>query len=513
LFQIIGSVLLPETMQQTNSSSRSLELPDEAVLTEPSEVLVPADGDPSVARRCRREFYIMSIAFGLNHATVTTPILYAASVLTETIGNACNAVLYGSTLLSSLFLANLLYSIVGPKKGLVMSMLCYTVYVGLFAYSASQCDVHLPACVLGCLDKTVGSLETCKANCGCSVGGDLMGPAVYLGGFIGGMGAGLLWTCQGAFYSLVCEKIADAEIRPKEEVTAEFAGTFALIFLGFECLIRAMTTLLSGAQFLDLTYGVTFLIWTVAAGSATTFFALFSTNLQPPSQAPITLSSVTEKLGVAVKLWSDPKLWLLQTTNITFGFAAAWLGGYVGPNILTKALSSSFIGFAGAILSGLAAVLSKVFAPIAAKIGKGPILALGSVCFLCLGVLSKWFGQPDAEGKGGWTDWGYTCVVFYIFMGVGRAVYESTNKAIIGDFYAGPRAPAAFANVFVFGTAASCAAFVLGALKTTTPEVYMLVIFAGLTLPTFLFAQLLKAKGVGEPPGSMISGVANPNRS
>lgn len=43
--------------------------------------------------------------------------------------------------------------------------------------------------------------------------------------------------------------------------------------------------------------------------------------------------------------WAPSRL--LQCTNLTFGFAAAWLGGYVGRNILTEALSSEFIGFAG----------------------------------------------------------------------------------------------------------------------------------------------------------------------
>ena len=38
---------------------------------------------------------------------------------------------------------------------------------------------------------------------------------------------------------------------------------------------------------------------------------------------------------------------MLQCTNLTFGFAAAWLGGYVGRYILSQALSSEFIGFAG----------------------------------------------------------------------------------------------------------------------------------------------------------------------
>merc|ERR1712100_965004 len=112
-------------------------------------------------------------------------------------------------------------------------------------------------------------------------------------------------------------------------------------------------------------------------------FQTLATKLQPSSA--IERGSVFDKVTKAVSLWSDPTLWLLQTTNITFGFAAAWLGGYVGPKILTKDLSAAFIGFAGALLSGLAAILAKVFAPVAARIGKGPIIVLGSAAFLCLG--------------------------------------------------------------------------------------------------------------------------------
>lgn len=203
---------------------------------------------------------------------------------------------------------------------------------------------------------------------------------------------------------------------------------------------------------------------------------------------------------VTVRLWRDPKLWLLQTTNITFGFAAAWLGGYVSSKILSVALKgSSFIGFAGAILSGLAAILSKVFAPVAGAVGKGPVLAIGSVAFLCLGIFSKWaawlgFGKP--------VEWHWGVIVFYVFMGVGRAVYESTNKAIIADFFPKEQSPSAFANVFVFGTASSCVAFLLGAVDDIEPELYLLIVFAGLTVPSFILACLLRDRPGQDPDPS-----------
>mmetsp|Transcript_23478 Transcript_23478/g.41284 ORF Transcript_23478/g.41284 Transcript_23478/m.41284 type:complete len:443 (-) Transcript_23478:4-1332(-) len=420
--------------------------------------------DPVEARLYRREFHVMCIAFSLNHAAVTTPIIYASSVLTEEIGNASNAVLYGVCLLSSLFISNLFYAVLGPKRGLLTSMVLYALYLGLFAAAVSQCarwDSH---------DKCVSA----KA---------LQAPVVYLGAVFGGMGAGLLWTCQGAFYALVCERLAAAESKPSAEVTGELAGIFGVVFLGFECAVRASTTLMRGPQYLNLSYMTTFCIWTGAACASFVGFALFATNLQPSSQAK--KGSNCDKLLAAVRLWSDPKLWLLQCTNITFAFGAAWLAGYVSPRITSKALSSSFLGFATAILSGLAALLSRVLAPVAGKIGKGPVLALGSLAFLCLGITSKWTKNP--------VEWGWGVFIFYVFMGIGRAVYETTNKAIVADVFPLEKSPSAFANVFVFGTGGSTAAYIFGALKVTTPELYLLIVFAGLTVPCFMAASALKA--------------------
>lgn len=422
----------------------------------------PLQADPAESKRYKKEFYIMCIAFGLNHATVTTPIQFATSVLTAQNGNASNAALYGSTLLSSLFLSNLLYAILGAKKGLSLSMLAYAVYVAFFAFASSMCKDKDP-------------------KGGCIEADDLQLPIACLGGLIGGLGAGLLWTCQGAFYALVCEKLATAEARPKAEITAEYAGNFAIIFLGFECAIRAATTFVTGGEFLHLSFEVAFYIWSAAAFLATIFFWTCSTNLQPAVE--VARGSVFDKLLAAVHLWNDPKLWLLQFTNVTFGFGAAWLAGYVNPNILKPALNATFIGFAGAGLSGLAAILSPILGKLAANIGKGPIITLGAAAFLCLGIFSKFVGNPAT--------WGYGATIFYAFMGIGRAVYESTNKAVIADFFPGEKSPGAFANAFVFGTSSSLAVFLLSTFHYPEPEVYLLILFAVLTLPGFLLAGFL----------------------
>ena len=65
--------------------------------------------------------------------------------------------------------------------------------------------------------------------------------------------------------------------------------------------------------------------------------------------------------------------------------------------ILTEVLSTNFIGFAGAMVSALAAVLPVLFRQMASKIGKGFALLLGAAAILVLGLLS----QLDEPAKWG----------------------------------------------------------------------------------------------------------------
>lgn len=51
-----------------------------------------------------RKFWIMSTFFGINHGVVTTPIVYATSLLGDSAGYDSLATLYFLTILSSLFI-------------------------------------------------------------------------------------------------------------------------------------------------------------------------------------------------------------------------------------------------------------------------------------------------------------------------------------------------------------------------------------------------------------------------
>lgn len=413
-------------------------------------------------RNYRRELVVMSLAFGANHATVTTPLIYAASVLTNRAGQFSDATLYGLCLVSSLFVSQVVNGLIGCKRGIELSMLSYAIYVFLFAVSASECVEY-------------------AADNTCIEGAPLQMPLALLGATVGGLGAGVLWTCQGVFFSSICELVAESENLKKSTVTAELAGVFSFIFLAWECTVRLVSTLL--AQYVRLSFGTVFFAYSGVAFLASITFMVFGKEVGKES---VVQRSVWHNTLDTVKLWRDPNLWLLQCTNVAFGFAVSWEAGYVARYIISPALGSAFIGFAGAVLSGVAATSSVCLSGLAARAGKGIVIGIGSLSFLLLAVLSK-VGHPAT--------WGWGTLVFYFLMGVGRAVYESTNKAIFADFFPGDKSVGAFANVFVFGTGASTVAFIMGAESVNGGELYLLIGFAALTLPCYMLACVLRRRG------------------
>jgi len=431
------------------------------------------DGNP------RRTFLVMCACFGLNHAAVTVPVAYGSSVYGSQVGNASNAALYGVCMLSALFLGPLLTSSLGPKNALVFGMFAYVVYVLLFALGLNFVPDGSPI-----EPETFGTL--------CAV----------IGGVIGGIGAGSLWTAQGAFFGAICEQISDSTGIPLASLTAELSSTFAIVFLGQECFWKVLFTLIT--KYGKLSFMVAFLIYAGLAGIATVVMFL-AKDARPKVSA--TSQPVCTKALAALNLWSDPKIWLVSGMNFTFGFCAAYLNGYVNSTYTTKALSADFLGFMGAIVALIATFSSKAYGVAAEKMGtKVPIVILGSSCFLGIALLS-FITVPECEytvvatnvteevtGPGCWS-WGI--MVFYVLQGLGRGVYESTNKAIFADFFPGDKSVGGFANCILQNTGSSTIGFVLGIAGVGKQDVWILIVGSLATVPMLVLATSLKNKGAG----------------
>lgn len=400
----------------------------------------------------------------------TVPVGYASSLLGNQVGQASNATLYGVCMLSSLFIGPLTSSTLGPKWGLCFGMFCYMIYVLCFAVTLSFDEGSGPAWCL-------------------ALGGS----------FIGGIGAGSLWTCQGAFFGAICEKIADTESTPLENITSSLSSTFAIFYLGQECFFKAGFTVLQ--KYLKVRDVVGFSMYAALALVALVVLSVFGEDVR--ARGAPGRPSLCAKASTALAMWGDPTIWLLSGSNFTFGFAAAYLNGYINSTWLTEALGeggSDFIGFLGAVIALVATLSSAMYGRINTALGsKTPVFVFGSMCYFALAALT-FITAPDGKGPGGW---GWGIVVFYILHGLGRGVYESTNKGIFTDYYPGQKSMGAFANCMMQNTAAGTIGFIMGAASVDKDEVWVILMFSIATVPCLLLAKALKKNDVRENPADV----------
>jgi hypothetical protein len=312
----------------------------------------------------------------------------------------------------------------GPKWTLFTGLLAYCAYIGSF------------------LVATI-------------VGRDGQWVAVLGGSAISGIGAGLLWPAQGLYFQISALALAEKTGLRPEETSGMLAGVFTGIYMGFEVLMKILSSTLE----LERRKAHVYAIFCVLAGVATLGMMLVR-NLKPveiPRRFGAAQARWTDKAASAMKLLCYNKnCRLLAPMNFAFGFGAALLQYYGNKFIVTDYLQpknskQSYVGFAGSIAVGSGALVSLFFGFLTKRIGKHVPMMLGNVCFFVVAIS---FLVGSEKQLGTWT----AVVPIYMVYGIGRGIWESVNKAINADLFPDDAA-AAFANITMQSGFASSMAF------------------------------------------------------
>lgn len=250
----------------------------------------PSDTELRVGNAVQKNFLIMSLLFGINHATVTTPIGYATSSL-PSIGNAANGTLYLMSLASSLFLGAPSIAYLGCVKALMLGQFLYSVYVVLFAAAVAAKDpagsggvgtvrifggknemvflqprrcfmedavdrnldfVHVrsqrttiddnqndaPSSYLSIKNSSSRCSPPCNGNSEVFSITQASSLCAILGSICGGAAVGSLWTAQGMFFAESAQACARWWRKDRASVSALFAGRFGTIYLVFEVVFK-----------------------------------------------------------------------------------------------------------------------------------------------------------------------------------------------------------------------------------------------------------------------------------
>jgi fucose permease len=251
---------------------------------EEEEELVDNEVGRAASHRTLTNFILMSVLFSANHGCVVSCLALATARL-GSIGAWQSGVLYIFYTGSAIFGATYFVKKFGARDALVVGMGFYCVYVACFLVATVWHDVERTAALTGAA--------------------------------IGGVGAGFLWTAQGAYFARAAEEHAHQLGQPVSDSTAFLAGVFAFIYLAEEVVLRALSTLL--LQFGGFQWSSIFGIYALVTLSSTALMCFVHKYPDIPSAGQ---ASAWYKLTAAWQLLrSDAKMKYMIGLNAVFGFS------------------------------------------------------------------------------------------------------------------------------------------------------------------------------------------------
>lgn len=145
------------------------------------------------------------------HGSVDAVLAYSTSELGDETGSNGSAGLYISYTVSAFFFAKPILKILGPRNSIFCGLCGMLLYVASFFIAIQTVEY---------------------ANF-----------VFTAGGLLGGLGAGLLWPSQGAYFATSAIKYAAVTKRERSSVVSLYASIFAGTYLGFEAAFKVVATI------------------------------------------------------------------------------------------------------------------------------------------------------------------------------------------------------------------------------------------------------------------------------
>ena len=395
--------------------------------------------------RTLNNFYLMSALFSISHGSVTALIGMTSSVYlcVPWLANLSGIAYWGCFSVSALAISTPVVIEYGAKRCLFYGLLLNCLFAGSFlVIDASECSTG-----------ALSSIGTDRATIN------------VLAAALAGTGAGLMWTAQGKYFQHSAALFAQQTNVPAMDATMMFAGIFSGILLGFEFLMKLLTSLLQVTSHL---YFISFFLVGVAASLASLQIA----DLEVPTVKPV--QKWYTILHLAVDLFSrDVNVRLLTPFPLVFGFAVIYMNFDMNQRVITDGpvsmgLGLQAVGYAQCILVGSAAIGTQIIGRV---FGKQASLVLA---FTSLGL---WASAPLICGFEPLQNW-IAVIPLYVLFGIMRSIYETSHKAVFADFFP-EEGEAAFAVLsFAMGTAATTA-FVL---RQLLPPTILALLIVGMCL-------------------------------
>ena len=423
-------------------------------------VMLPGQGADEVrfysVETLTRNFYGLAMAISLSNACATSCLDYAAALLGNRLGGWSSGALFAGYAVASFFLSKVIVTMVGPKQGLIVGVVGYSIYVIGFLISALLVNIlpHFASLI------------------------------VLLTSIIGGIGGGVLWTSQGLYFTRHTALYAQSTAQEIDKITADFSAIFAVILLGVEMVMKVL-----GSVFFGLLgrYGILALSISFIFGVLCSVYIITRIkSLDQKGSWDMTYSSVSKDVGAVARLvWTDKRVGLLLPFQMAFGLASSFIPYYIFGTVVSgsPSMGISAVGVLSAMVVFVGAVSAIPIAYCANKLGKPAVITTGAACLLFTGF-PVWIFSTSNLGT-----WIMIVPLLCVY-GVGRGVWETINKAVFVDFFADDYdknasafSAATFANGYAAGVAYASYSYMTASQMTS-----LLIVTSGLALACYLRA-------------------------
>eukprot|EP01040_Poterioochromonas_malhamensis_P006017 gene6017-6466_t len=427
------------------------------IATTPTQVTVDEE-NLKVSQQLMMNFALFSLFYSIVHAAVDCVISFSSAELGSWLGAYSGFTLYLFYTLSSLICAKWTMRWFASSKRVVLTgLLCLCLYVSAFFLA-----LLLPR----------------------------YREAVFLtGAAIGGVGAGLLWTSQGVYYTVNASLFSyhvDVIMPDRARAVYNFAALFATFYLGVEAAMQFLSTTiaLTSSSWRPIVFGA----YSAAAGLSLLLFWLTVRDFAEEEEderrlahtsedehmrqseidelmdedydavyfrsdhitrrssddsnnrIPETLTSSTSPIGadslsdhilaVSRAILSVRRLQLLLPYQMSFGLSAGLVQSYVNGVIVKDNVGEGYIGLLSGLIPLTAVAIAQPLALLATSFSSGSraIMLTGALCFAYGGVALLCLSNHVIA------QWP-VLVLYYVIHGVARGVWENTNKAVVADFF------------------------------------------------------------------------------
>lgn len=404
----------------------------------------------------KKNFIRMTILFAVNHGCAVS-CLDLANARLGSIGVWQSGILYASYTLSALFGASYFVKKLGSRNGLILGMGMSATYVTSFFLISLIVEKG----------EGVGKIHEFVA---------------VSSAIVGGVGASILWTSQGGYFTSASQLFASAEGGLVEDATSRFGGNFASTLLFTEVILRLLSTFF--IETAGLSWRVIFALYTMLSILPVVLmlgvvdmegyrYRILQSNygsgsdevFEEDNNSPSHKATATLDL-----LRKDPKAKYLSPLIMLFGLSTSFCSSVLNGAVIREVLNdqnSTFVGLFTAVTSIVAAGASLLFGVLQSSrdrfhCGKGPVMTIGALSYLTIAL--QFVAFPDGS------DWNsISLLAVYILLGVGRATFEGTMRAIVADFFPNEK-EGGFGNIILFSGTASTLGFLLSVTGTLTCE-------------------------------------------